>query len=155
MEILNDKDLEVYFNKREMYTTKEIVNSNFKTQFEANRTYFIDGIDIEWIDETVICYIYSNDIECSFHRTCSKKEFYTEMQKLFIPIAEMYDAWKLLKKQSNIKIKNKEILCPERNYKSNCCIAGHCEDCKHYIEQSKGFCKGCGCNFKENNKNIQ
>jgi len=96
MNILNDKDLETYFKKREMYTTKKIVNSNFKIEFEANRTYFIDGIDIEWVNnDTVVCYIYSGQIECSFHRTTTKYSFYAEMKKLFIPISEMYEACKL------------------------------------------------------------
>ena len=95
MNILNDKDLTTYMSKREMYTTKEIVNSNFKTEFESNRTYFIDGIDVEWVNEyTVICYIFSGKIECSFHRTTTKYGFYAEMKKLFIPISEMYEAWK-------------------------------------------------------------
>ena len=95
MNILNDKDLTTYFSKREMYTTKEIVNSNFKTEFEANRTYFIDGIDIEWVsNDTVICYIFSGNIVCSFHRTCTHLEFYAEMKRLFIPISEMYELWK-------------------------------------------------------------
>jgi len=51
MNILNDNDLKKYMTKCEMYITKDIVNSNFKTEFEANRTYFIDGIDIEWVKE--------------------------------------------------------------------------------------------------------
>lgn len=96
MNILNDKDLITYFKKREMFIPKEIVNSNFKTEFLSDRTYFIDGVDIEWVNEnTVICYIFSNKIECSFHRTCRNFEFYAEMKKLFIPISEMYEVWKL------------------------------------------------------------
>ncbi|MFA5433156.1 MAG: hypothetical protein WC319_09895 [Candidatus Paceibacterota bacterium] len=95
MNILCDNDLKEYMTKREMYATKEIVNSNFKTEFEANRTCFINGVDIEWVTEdTVICYIFSGGIECSFYRTTTKYEFYAEMKKLFIPISEMYDAWK-------------------------------------------------------------
>ena len=95
MNILSDNDLKTYMFKKEMYVTKEIVNSNFKTEFDADSTYFIDGIDIEWVDEdTVVCYIYSGNIECSFHRTCSKLDFYAEMKKLFIQIKEMYEVWK-------------------------------------------------------------
>ena len=95
MNIHNDEDLIKYMSLKEMYTTKEIVDSNFKTQFRSNQTYFIDGINIEWVDDkTVVCYIFAGDIECSFHRTCSKIDFYAEMRKLFIPISEMYDAWK-------------------------------------------------------------
>lgn len=98
MNILNDNDLKKYMTKREMYTIKEIANSNFQTEFEANRTYFIDRVDIEWVNEnTVICYIFSGKIECSFHRTTTKNKFYAEMKKIFIPISEMYAAWKTFK----------------------------------------------------------
>lgn len=43
MEILNDKDLIAYMSRREMFTTKKVVNSNFGTPFMKNRTYYIDG----------------------------------------------------------------------------------------------------------------
>lgn len=95
MKILSDNDLKMYMKKKEMYATREVVNSNFQTKFEANRTYFISGIDIEWVNEnTVICYIFSDAIECSFYRTSTKIHFYAEMKNLFIPISEMFDAWK-------------------------------------------------------------
>ena len=45
-----------------MFTTKEIVNSDFKTSLTSNRTYYVDGIDVEWVsDDTVVCYIYSKN----------------------------------------------------------------------------------------------
>ena len=96
MEIQNDKDLIKYMSRREMFTTKEIVNSDFKTSLTSNKVYYIDGIDIEWVsDDTVVCYIYSKNTTCAFNRTCSKDDFYKEMRNLFIPVAEMYEAWKL------------------------------------------------------------
>lgn len=95
MNILNDNDLKKYMNKKEMYVTKEVVNYNFQTKFEANKTYFIDVINIEWVnDKTVIVEIYYEGKECQFHRTCSKLALYTEIKSLFIPVTEMYEAWK-------------------------------------------------------------
>jgi hypothetical protein len=95
MNVLTDKDLEKYMSNREMYVTKEIVNSDFKTEFEAKRTYFIDKIEITWVSEDkVICNIYSGQIKSSFIRSTTKYGFYAEMKKLFIPISEMFEAWK-------------------------------------------------------------
>lgn len=102
MKIASDKELSIYMSRKEMYTTREVVNSDLKTEFLSNRTYFIDEIDIAWVNETtVMCVIRSGDIACVFNRTCKKPEFYAEIKRLFIPISEMHEAWRMYNAKGN------------------------------------------------------
>ena len=95
MNILSDEDLKTYMNGNQMYVTKTICDSDFKTQFEANRVYKIEGVIIDWFAYNHVCVeIYYEGKECRFFRTCSNLSLYAEMKHLFIPISEMYEAWK-------------------------------------------------------------
>ncbi len=95
MNILSDEDLKTYMNGNQMYVRKVVCDYNFKTQFEANKVYQIEGIIIEWVnDDTVVVEIYYEGKECQFHRTCTKLALYAELKSLFIPVTEMYEAWK-------------------------------------------------------------
>jgi hypothetical protein len=96
MNILSDQDLKTHMNRNQVYVTKEVCNYNFKTQFEANKVYFIDGIDVDWINDDTVCIeIFFEGENCQFHRTCSKLALYAEMKSIFIPVSEMYEAWKI------------------------------------------------------------
>lgn len=93
-----DNDLIAYMSGKQMYVTKEIVNTNFKTQFSADTVYFIDKIEIVWLYENSVYFIIiSQDTECQFCRTCnSKEDFYNEIKSLFIPVKDLFEAWKKL-----------------------------------------------------------
>jgi hypothetical protein len=96
MNILSDEDLKTYMSYNQMYVTKTICNSDFKTLFNAHFVYKIDNVVIDWFGDNHVCVqIYSDGNEHRFYRTGSRLALYAEIKHLFIPISEMYEAWKL------------------------------------------------------------
>jgi hypothetical protein len=97
-----DNDLVTYLSYKQMYVTKEIVSIDFQTQFSANTVYLIFKIDIHWLNENNVCLtIFSEVIECNIWRTVENiEDFYNEIKSLFIPVKDLFEAWKTLQKSN-------------------------------------------------------
>ena len=113
MNILSDEDLIKYLTKEQVFCTKEIVNINFKTEFEARKVYVIASVEIErqsFINVNGVslrtssltgnekkAIIKSHGITCNFHSDEPNDKFYKKLKQLFIPVSELYESH--LKKQ--------------------------------------------------------
>ena len=109
MNILSDIDLINYLTKEQVFVTKDIVNIDFKPEFEKGKVYKIDTVDINHFgestevnnikikstDKSKDVILYSNGIRLStFKLNCSSFEMYAKFKHLFIPISELYEAYK-------------------------------------------------------------
>ena len=107
--ILTDEDLIKYLTKEQVFCTKEIVNIDFKTEFESRKVYVIDSVKIErqsFVNVNGIALrassltgnekkaiIKSHGITCNFHSDEPDEKFYKILKQLFIPISELYESY--------------------------------------------------------------
>ena len=112
MNVLSDEDLINYLTNEQVYVTKTIADINLIPNFEKGKVYKIETVKIErptfteyhgvrlknsvisGNEKKIRLIDNSKAIVSNFSLNCSDLEMYAKFKTLFIPISELYYAYK-------------------------------------------------------------